>query len=247
VSIYAADYEKVIGELKFNEENIRQFLLKKISQFFYDNIYLDIEIIFVFGIGKAALINENRVYLGLEYFADDYEYLTEKIMHQLFRIVHEDVLSREPLHKKISINKADIKFSEVLIESYKNGLANYAGPFGSQTRPSSLLEKDFELFNQMFNAIYESGDLSKADTLIKAGFSGILPFYTMGTQMAYIIENLLGKKALMDAVKQGPYVFFSKYIEAYTNFPARIRKVFRFDSGLEKKIFELSNLNSKKN
>ena len=90
--------------------------------------------------------------------------------------------------------------------------------------------------------MYSQSNTEKTDSLINLGFQGVGPFYTMGTQMAYIIENTDGRKALIESIKMGPVYFFKNYIKAYKDYPDEIRNVFRFSDKIEEKIEKFSQI-----
>ncbi|MEP7145496.1 MAG: DUF5700 domain-containing putative Zn-dependent protease [bacterium] len=205
-----------------------------------DSISLSAEVLFLFGKKNPGwLSGKNKLGVSLEYFGDNYNYLISFIQHETFKIALNEI--QLPVEKYL-VNSPDREFINVLSIILENGTANYIGPVGTETRPWYLLEKDFKLFNNTFKNIYKPDNKHIADSLTQSGYTGDAPFYTMATQMAYIIETTLGRNALAESIKKGPLFFFSKYIEAYKDYPEKIRKVFTFGKKLEEKISDLQQL-----
>ncbi|MEO8209122.1 MAG: DUF5700 domain-containing putative Zn-dependent protease [bacterium] len=240
VSVYKKEFENVVVNLKQNEKNIKIDIEKFISKYLSDSVFLNVDILFTLGKTSPGLFwGNNKLVINLEYFGDDFDFLVRFIQHHLFIIAQQEI--RLPVDELV-VKNTDRVFVKVLSDILQNGTANYIGPIGTETRPSYLLEKDFTLFNKTFKNIYKKNNFHKADSLINTGYLGDAPFYTMATQMAYIIETTLGRNALIESIQYGPVFFFSKYIQAYKENTDRIRNVFTFSEKLENKIFKLKIL-----
>lgn len=240
VSIYKDLFSDVLNRIRENELNIRYDIIKNIVKYFPDSVFVNITVKFQFGDFNFNSRNEKKtIVINLENFNDDYAYLVRYIIHELYKITEREV------HLKIEGYVADNKdqdFLSLISVIQENGTANYAGPLGTETRPWDLLEKDFQLFNSTFHHLKNNHDKNITDSLIRAGFEGNAPFFTMATQMAYIIETTIGRNALTESVSLGPVSFFYNYIKAYKEYPEKIRKVFRFRAELEKKINALEKI-----
>lgn len=240
ISIYPGYYKKVIGTLRTNQENIDKYVQERVGMYLPENFPLYAESFFIVGSGEPAWFNENGALgISLEYFGDDYNYIVSYLIHEFYSLA-EDII-QIPVYEFILSGK-DLKFMKLLRDITRVGTANYVGPIGSQNRPSDLLEKDFKIFINTFNSLYSQNNLEKTDSLINLGFEGVGPYYTMGNQMAYIIENTDGRKALIESIKMGPVYFFKNYIKAYKDYPDEIRKVFRFSDKIEDKIEQFSKI-----
>jgi tetratricopeptide (TPR) repeat protein len=205
-----------------------------------ENFPLYAEAFFIVGSGEPAWFNANGALgISLEYFGDEYNYIVSYLIHEFYSLAEDNI--QIPIYEFV-LSGQDLKFMRLIRDITRVGTANYVGPIGSQNRPSDLLEKDFKIFINTFNHLYNQNDLEKTDSLIQLGFRGVGPFYTMGTQMAYIIENTDGRKALIEAIKMGPVYFFKSYIKAYDDYPDEIRKVFRFSNKIEEKIEKFSRI-----
>ncbi len=240
VSIYKNNIENVIRTINQNEINIKSDIEKLISKYLPDSVFFSVDVMFTLGKKSPGWLSEkNKLAVDLEYFGDDYNYLVRFITHNIYRFAQKEI--QLPVDELV-VENHDRDFIRVLMNVLENGTANYVGPVGTETRPWYLLEKDFQLFNKTFRNIYKKNNKAKADSLITAGYSGDAPFYTMATQMSYIIETTLGRNALIESVMCGPIFFFSKYIEAYRENPDKIHKVFTFSKKLEKKISDMKVL-----
>ena len=234
VSLYTGNYESVIKTLKANEDNINRYVKERVGMYLPDNFPQYAEVYYMVGSGQPAWFNQNGALgISLEYFGDEYNYIVSYLIHEFYSLAEDNI--QIPVYEFI-LNGQDLKFMKLIRDITRVGTANYVGPIGSQNRPSDLLEKDFKLFNSTYSSLYNRNNLVMTDSLIKRGFQGVGPFYTMGTQMAYIIENTNGRKALIESIKMGPVYFFKNYIEAYKDSPKEIRKVFRFSDDIEDKI-----------
>lgn len=234
VSLYTSNYQSVINTLRTNEDNINRYVKERVGMYLPDNFPLYAEVFFMVGSGQPAWFNQNGALgISLEYFGDEYAYIVSYLIHEFYSLAEDNI--QIPVYEFL-LNGQDLKFMKLIRDITRVGTANYVGPIGSQNRPSDLLEKDFKLFNSTYSSLYNRNNLVETDSLIKRGFQGVGPFYTMGTQMAYIIENTNGRKALIESIKMGPVFFFKNYIEAYKDSPDEIRKVFRFNDNIEDKV-----------
>jgi len=240
VSVYKKEFREVINTIRENENNIRFDIEKNISKYLPEGIFFDAGLLFLFGEKNPGWVSrKNKLAIHLEYFGDDFSYLVSYIIHQLFIIAQKEI--HLPVEEYV-VDSKDMDLIKLLSNILEQGSANYVGPIGTETRPWGLLEKDFQLFNKTFSHIYKEDSRKLIDSLINMGYSGNAPFYTMATQMAYIIETTLGRNALLESITFGPVSFFSKYIQAYREYPDRIRKVFTFPENFEKKISDLKLL-----
>lgn len=238
VYIYKDKFRNILNSVKSFESNIRSDVDKNISKYLGDSIQINSDVLFMFGdFYNEVDLTKNNFILPLENFGDNYEYFVRYIIHNTVKIATSEI--QIPVFEYIPENR-DRLFIKLIMKIMDNGIANYIGAVGTETRPWNLLEKDFSLFNRTFAGIKNNESRRVLDSLINSGFSGNAPFYTMSTQMAYIIETTLGRSSLIESIALGPVSFFSKYIKAYKEYPDEIRKVFRFSKSLEKKINELT-------
>ncbi|MCB0725813.1 MAG: tetratricopeptide repeat protein [Ignavibacteriae bacterium] len=240
ISLYPTYYKKVINTLIQNQDNINKYVLERVGMYLPENFPLYAEAFFLVGSGEPAWFNENGALgISLEYFGDEYNYIVSYLIHEFYSLAEDNI--QIPVYEFL-LSGQDLKFMKLIRDVTRVGTSNYVGPIGTQNRPSDLLEKDFKIFNTTFNSLYNQGNLEQTDSLIRLGFEGVGPFYTMGTQMAYIIENTDGRKALIESIKMGPVYFFKNYIKAYEEYPDEIRKVFRFSNKIEEKIDKFSKI-----
>jgi tetratricopeptide (TPR) repeat protein len=238
VSLFYGDFRKVLEAIQNNEENIKLSIMEHLSGYMPANTVLNSELMPLFGSGIAGFSYNGKLGVNLEYPSDDYKYLLNLFTHQIFQQAQDEL--QLPVFELI-VKKEDSRFLDIMDKIMRTGCANYIGPLGYETRPSNLLEKDFQVFNKAFKYLYNSKNRSYTDSLIRSGFTHPSPFYTMGTQMAYIIETVAGKKALLESIMLGPVYFFDKYIEAY-NQSSTIRGAFKFSGNVEKKVSQLKGL-----
>ena len=240
ISLYPDYYKKVLTTLQNNQDNINKYVQEKVGMYLPENFPLYAQAFFLVGSGEPAWFNENGALgISMEYFGDEYNYMVSYLIHEFYSLAEDNI--QIPVYEFI-LNGQDLKFMKLLRNITRVGTSNYVGPIGSQNRPSELLEKDFKIFIKTFNSLYSRNNMEETDSLIKLGFQGVGPFYTMGTQMAYIIENTDGRKALIESIKMGPVYFFKNYIKAYDDYPDEIRNVFRFSDKIEEKIDKFSQI-----
>lgn len=239
VSLHPYQYQSVMQSVQNNNENIQKYIIERVGKYLPDDFPLYSQVFFMVGSNEPAWFNDNgAIGISLEYFGDEYEYLVSYLIHEFYSLAEDNI--QIPIYEFV-LSGNDWKFMKLIRDITRVGTANYVGPIGSQNRPSDLLEKDFRMFNSTYSELY-NGSATIADSMILQGFEGVGPFYTMGTQMAYIIENTSGRKALIESIKMGPVHFFKNYIEAYKDSPDEIRKVFRFSKKVEEKIEKLSRI-----
>jgi len=236
---YSGNFRNVINTLKENESNIALDIKNRLSNYLPESSYVKAKVSYLFyDSGPSWNYRNNFTGINMQFFCDNYEHLIKTLKHEIYI----NVLSGIQIPLEIFITKEnDRVLAEIISRSVINGVANYVSAIGSETRPWHLLEKDFKLFNRTFREIYFSKNSYLIDSLISTGFAAEAPFYTMATQMAYIIESTHGKKALIESLRSGPVAFFNEYIESYMDYPEKIRPVFRFTSQVEKKIKALNS------
>lgn len=240
VFIYRDKFRNTINSVKKNENNIRFDIEKKILKYLPTGLQLRYRIVFTFGDSKFIRTNgRDEVCVSLEYFGDNYSYLVRFITHEIYlKSLNEIQICDEAY----TAGSKYTEFVSLISRIHENGITNYVAPLGSETRPWDLLEKDFQLFNFTCKNISGKSSRTVTDSLIKEGFSGNAPFYTMGTQMAYIIETTSGRSSLIKSISLGPVSFFSNFIKAYREYPDKIRKVFTFSKGVESEISRLNKI-----
>jgi len=239
VNIYKDNFSEILSTIKENEDNIRFDIAKNILKYLPEDNDFKVELIFLFG-SKATAddFSKNKIYVNVEDYCDDYNYLVRHLIHEIYKLNEKEIRFDV---SEFMLNKKDEEFINLLSKIQINGIANYVGPVGSETRPYDLLEKDFQLFNKTYESIRKGKSKISTDSLKLAGFEGNAPFYTMATQMAYIIETTLGQNSLKESVIIGPVSFFNHYIKSYKDYPDKIRRVFRFSGSLENKIQKFKN------
>lgn len=133
----------MINKIRDNESNIRSDAVRNTIKNVPDSTSIKVRIKFKLGNQKINKYFEERtIEINLENFNDDYSYLVRYIIHELYKTIEREI------HLSVEEYIADARDRELIAlisEIQKNGIANYAGPLGSETRPWDLLEKDFQL------------------------------------------------------------------------------------------------------
>lgn len=265
ISLYSSSIKKVLNEIS-SQENFFNFEIKnKLFEFLPRSVYTKINVNFCLGFSDISPFAEasnivksesDNIKVPLEYFGDDYQLLIKYITRKLF------LFCREQIYYNLLpyvLSGKDTTLGDVLSMIQEGGMLNYIAPMQLENRPISLLEKDFMHFRRTIVEIRKGTNKSLIDTLVQTGLSGNGLFYTMGTQMTFSIEKVIGKQAVKNSIIFGPIYFFANYIEAYKEDPVNIREIFRFselfensiksiESKLsEEMIFDATNLITKKN
>ena len=240
VSLYTKLFREVLNKLRDNRDYFKYESLYILSVYLPDSTSFQTKAYLVFGNFIDTITNEdNHFILRMENVGDDYEKFSRLTARGIFKVIWDDI--------EIDINKYLVKKEDSLLLSimdniYYSSCINYISTRFKEDRPSAMLEKDFAFFNKTTGSIEKKAGKLVMDSLIKAGFSGNTPFYTMGMQIANYIDRYLGKESLRNSILLGPIYFFNSYIEMYEQNKSGIRDVFRFNSYFEKKMGEWTSL-----
>jgi tetratricopeptide (TPR) repeat protein len=239
------EFRNIIGTINKYQQNLKFYSINLLSQFFPAGAWLEANVLFLFGnaeekTSKNSLITseeyQEKLLLNLSTIGDDYEYLARYMTRRLF--IYEKYNTQLDVYPYLFSNEDTLLF-QLMNEVYDGGISNYMAPILEDNRPLSLLEIDFFHFKATTNAILFKKKKNVVDSLLKAGFSGRFLFYTMGAQMAYTIDRILGRTALTEALIYGPLEFFKVYIDAYEADRKQITDKFAFNSDMEKKILTM--------
>lgn len=234
VSLYKEKIRDVLNIIQSKEDVLRIDIQNRLFVFLPKYINYNYVVEFVLGTNLfPEKENGNKIPLNIEFFGDNYEQITKYITRKLFRQGREQVTLN--IFHHIYTGKDSLLFI-AMNSVQEGGMLNYIAPLSIENRPSSLLEKDFMHFRRTVKEIEKGKDKKLIDTLLRNGMYGNLLFHTMGTQMTFSIDKVIGKKALKNSLILGPANFFKSYIEAYYEDKKNIREIFRFTPEFEKKI-----------
>jgi len=234
IYIYKELYRRAIFELKSKEQQIKFEVKNRVFQFLPSDMNLNTNLKYTLGLKSQEDFNltGNLIY-NLEYSGNDHRQvfinLTRSIFNKGKSRIYLDIIP-------YLFDKSDTLYAKIISAVHDGGMINYIAPTSIDNRPLTLLEKDFMHFRRTCNEIKSGTDPELIDTLIKNGLEGLGLFYTMGTQMTFTIEKVLGKSAIKNSMIHGPFYFFGKYIDSYREDPKNIRIIFRFPEDFEEKI-----------
>ena len=232
------NYAEILQTIIKNEKEFKFVILNVLSQYIPEDLFFNYTVYFSFGCGKDFINTEdNNLIISIEKLSDVYNQAIKLITREAFLEVKNKI--SVDIYPYLTEDR-DSLFLKLLNGIHLGGMTNYIAPIVQENRPLSLLEKDFFLFRNIIYAINKNKRNRLIDSLIITGFKDGGPFYSMGTQMAYTIDKILGRKVLRDCMKLDAINFFKKYIEAYEQEPEQIRTVFRFYWDFETKIDSLS-------
>ena len=234
IYVYSDLFRTALRQIKSNEQQINFEVKNRLYQFLPLSINLNSRVNFSFAFESKNNFSKSGILIyNLETSGNDHRTVYTNISRSLF----------EKGKSRIYINilpylfdKSDTLYAKIIGGVHEGGLLNFIAPTSIDTRPLSLLEKDFMHFRRTCNEIKKGIDFQLVDTLVKLGFQGMGLFSTMGTQMAYNIEKAQGKSAIRNSLTYGPFYFFKLYINAYFEDPQNIRHIFRFTPEFEDKI-----------
>lgn len=247
VSLYTDSLKKILDVISENETYFKFEIKNKLFVFLPRSVYTKINVNFLLGFtdkspftvsSEMVRSESDDIGVPLEFFGDDYAQLLKYITRKLF------LSSREQIYYNLLpyiLSGKDTTFGTVVSAIQEGGMLNYIAPLQLENRPISLLEKDFFHFRRTVGEIRKGTNKTLIDTLVQIGMSGNGLFYTMGTQMTYSIEKVIGIQAVKNSIIFGPVYFFRNYIEAYKEDPTNIRDVFRFSEKLEDTLGAVEN------
>ncbi len=234
VYLYKDKIRSVLNKISEKEEILRIDIQNRLFVFLPKYIDYTSDVDFI--LGKNLFpdkANGNKIPVNIEFYGDNYEQITKFITRRLFRQGREQVSLN--IFQHLYTGSDSLLFT-VMNSVQEGGMLNYIAPLSIENRPSTLLEKDFMHFRRTVKEIEKGKDKKLIDTLISNGMFGNSLFHTMGTQMTFSIEKVVGKKALKNSLMLGPASFFKSYVEAYYEDKKNIREIFRFTPDFEKKI-----------
>ncbi|MCX7833386.1 MAG: hypothetical protein N2490_04170 [Ignavibacteria bacterium] len=241
IYLYKERILKTIGKYK-KDENLITFEVKnRVFQFLPPEVSINTKINFSLGfeVNNDFFTNQivKETYLNIEPFGENYLKLVKHITRQLF------IKGRNQIYTNIlpfTVKGSDSVLVYILNEVQSGGVLNYIAPILDESRPLSLLEKDFQFFKRIINELsYSKKEI--IDSLIREGLSGFAMFHTMGTEMTFTMDRLMGKQGIKNSLVLGPIHFFDNYINVYYD-NKKIRTVFRFSEAFEEKIKTLKTL-----
>ena len=234
VSLYKEKIRSVLNKISGKEDILRIDIQNRLFVFLPKYIDYSSKVDFTLGNNLfQGTTNGNKILVNIEFYGDNFEQITKYITRRLFRQGREQV-SLDIFHHLYT--GSDSLLFIVMNSVHEGGMLNYIAPLYIENRPSTLLEKDFMHFRRTVKEIEKGKDKKLIDTLISNGMYGNCLFHTMGTQMTFSIEKVVGKKALKNSLMLGPANFFKSYLEAYYEDKKNIREIFRFTPDFENKI-----------
>lgn len=234
VYLYKDKIRSVLNKISEKEEILRIDIQNRLFVFLPKYIDYTSDVDFILGKNLFSdKTNGHKIPVNIEFYGDNYEQITKYITRRLFRQGREQVSLN--IFQHLYTGSDSLLFT-VMNSVQEGGMLNYIAPLSIENRPSTLLEKDFMHFRRTVKEIEKGKDKKLIDTLISNGMFGNSLFHTMGTQMTFSIEKVVGKKALKNSLMLGPASFFKSYVEAYYEDKKNIREIFRFTPDFEKKI-----------
>jgi|WetSurMetagenome_2_1015567.scaffolds.fasta_scaffold65275_1 hypothetical protein len=243
VSVYSSNFINVINTFQSQRENIKFYIINLLSQYFPKGAKFNVIVNFLFGYENCNWnMHSENLPVNITLFGDDYEYFAKYLVRELF-IYEKDNTFIDVFPYLFS--GSDTLILQIIKDVFEGGISNYIAPILAENRPASLMEKDFLLFKSTIYAILQKKNSSVIDSLISLGRDSRFLFYTMGTQMATSIDQIMGREYIKKSLVRGPISFFVTYIETYHNDPSKIRDIFRFRSEFENKIYEMNSVINK--
>lgn len=238
IYLYKEKIAKAINKYKRDEELLTFEIKNRVFQLLPYEVSINSKINFSLGFEVYDNYLSNQInketYVNVETFGENYFNLIKYVTRQLF------LKGRNQIYTNILpyiIRGSDSTLVYILNEVQSGGILNYIAPISEENRPLSLLEKDFQYFKKVIKEIkYSKKEV--IDSLIREGLSGFAMFYTMGTEMTFTLDRLMGRQNIKNSLVLGPIHFFDNYIKVYYE-NEKIRSVFRFPTDFEEKIKSL--------
>ncbi|TRZ65541.1 hypothetical protein D4R20_01945, partial [bacterium] len=239
--VHNYNYSGVIKTIERENFSIKEYILSLLYQYFPPGLTFSASFNFLFGRHNCEWKTESDNFIiSLDNFGDDYEQLARLMTRELYYSGKKDL--QIDVYPFLFEGKDTLIFN-LMTEVCDGGLSNYIAPVLQENRPAVLLERDFYHFKKTVSSILENKNRKQIDSLINTGLDRRFLFYTMGRQMCYSMDKVLGRASLKDALILGPVYFFRSYIDAYELDNKIIRDVFQFYSDFEKKVAEMNEKN----
>jgi hypothetical protein len=180
---------------------------------------------FTIGWGIAGWATQATAGINLEHYKDDYERLLQTLTHETFHRFQLRVCPANPtVRGKARLfedltrfpfpDERDRKFYKVISYIFLEGTATFVAPSHPPEDLEASRRRGIELLRECFAAIYEHGDLGKADELVNEGLKSNGPFYWLGAHMAERLVTEYGSEGLGCSLEEGSPGFFAKYLSA---------------------------------
>lgn len=248
VFLHREEYEALVETLEAHAEEIAQHILGTIAQYATDEVqempFRD-RVTFTVGWGIAGWATPGTAGINIEHYKDDYARLLVTLTHETFHrfqlricpanpTVEGKARSFEDLTRFPFPDERDRKFYEVISYIFLEGTATFIAPSHPPEDLEASVNRGVELLHKAFDAVYQEGDLERADSLVNEGLRSNGPFYWLGAFMAEKIVEKQGRESLGQALMEGGPGFFLRYLSTR---PALGR---RFAPEVEEKLRELA-------
>jgi len=140
------------------------------------------------------------------------------MLHEIYHCGYSTHQSKVPLEEKMTTQKL---LDHICWQLHNEGLATYISyksnpSFPGEEEDYNLLEKPDEVnrllgnLKQLIDDVKNKSPEEVQDNVIQIGITE-RAFYVIGARMTQIIEEKLGKSALIESVKKGPKQFIDTY------------------------------------
>jgi peptidoglycan/xylan/chitin deacetylase (PgdA/CDA1 family) len=205
-----AEYERVLGELEAAEPAVVADVRRRLLPFVPDGVSVDRRVSLFFAGGADGWVAQGVAGLGLEYFKDDYGKLLDLLAHETFHVVQGAARAGDGKDTPPSprVRAAGVLFGE--------GTATFVAP--ALRLSDEERERRVERGRVLVAGIV-GGDAAAAGALVDEGVRGSGPFYWLGAEMARVIVETGGERALAETLRGGPPAFLAAFGAAARGHP----------------------------
>ena len=200
---------------------------------------------FVIGDGAAFCV-------ALQNFGTDFEGLKTVMIHELYHTLQDagQKLRKKTLTDKPAYNTKGTYY--LLYNLWVEGTAEHLGDFSLILKPGSYSKKqqenkkknderllaNFRLTEMMIYKMYTDSN-ARYSALYDIGFSPVYEEvgYSVGAEMAKMLERFLGKEEVAKVIVEDPLDFITSYIKLYAEHPKEVP--YHFDKSTEAIIEKL--------
>lgn len=228
--------KKLINRLETHETLVSD-VRALIQAYTPQDIKATVKACFLVGGGSLGFVidDPNTFNVGLQKIGDDYEGLVYLVAHELYHSVQGIGRDRRTRVKSLSTPPKTVLYAETLIRNlWDEGSANLVGDFTKIKNPETFTKaqqdgyeknknrsaQNFALFESLLFTAY-ADSTANIEQLYNVGFTVAFDetSYFVGYEIAKVIEEHKGAKALADCINKGPLEFCRLYISLYRGDP----------------------------
>ena len=206
----------------------RNNIISEISHYIKNNIEFNETFSLTIGYAIRGWATDQRFGVNVENIKDNYDRLIATIAHELFHRIQTKICAADGQSHTFSeivsgnlADEKDNKFYEVLSYIMLEGTGEFITHQFTGEKQDDLQKKadeGLDLLNEVYETIYNEGELEKVDELLGKGLKSNGVFYSLGEYFTNNLIEVNGKNYLGEVLEKGVGSFFIESLKNLENF-----------------------------